>query len=203
MTRKVDPATLVAYLDGELKQPVAGEVEAALASDPQLQAQLASFERVDAALAAAFDPVLEAPLPALALTERPQSLSARPALARRTASRLAWAAGVGGLIVGFAAGQLGPPLLPQEESVAVAAIESQLPEILESELSGTTVAFNHPVQGVSGTVRPISTFVNADGRYCRAYEAQASDQQGRLTSRGVACRDDDGHWLTRVQVNAA
>ena len=84
----------------------------------------------------------------------------------------------------------------------MAAIESQLPEILESELSGTTVAFNDPVQGISGTVRPISTFINADGRYCRAYEAQAGDEQGRLTSRGVACRDQDGHWLTRVQVNA-
>ena len=56
--------------------------------------------------------------------------------------------------------------------MAVAAIQAQLPEVLESEVSGTTVAFNDPVQGISGTVKPISTFVNADGRYCRAYEAQ-------------------------------
>ena len=39
-------------------------------------------------------------------------------------------------------------------------------------MSGTTVAFNDPVQGISGTVKPLSTFLNADGRYCRAYEAQ-------------------------------
>ena len=64
------------------------------------------------------------------------------------------------------------------------------------------MAFNDPLQGVSGTVRPISTFVNADGRYCRAYEAQAKNEEGRLTSRGVACRDNEGKWLTRVQVNA-
>ena len=87
--------------------------------------------------------------------------------------------------------------------MAAAAIQSQLPEVLESEVSGTTVAFNDPVQGVTGTVRPISTFINADGSYCRAFEARAADADGTLTSRGIACRDSDGKWLTRVQVNAA
>lgn len=202
MTRKVDQAMLVAYLDGELRPSSAAEVEAALASDSELRLQLTTLERVDSALAEAFDPILEAPLPALALTARPSAAPARHTLVGRTANRLAWAAGICGLIVGFAAGQLGPPLLPQAEPMAVAAIESQLPDILETELSGITVAFNDPVQGVSGTVKPISTFVNGDGLYCRTYEAQAADEQGRLTSRGVACRDEDGHWLTRVQVNA-
>ena len=201
--RKVDPATLVAFLDRELKPAVAHEVTSALAADPDLRAQLASLERVDAALGAAFDPILAAPLPALALTER---VTMAPVAGRagssRAAVRLAWAAGIAGLIVGFGAGQFGPALLQSASPVAVAAIESQLPEILETELSGTTVAFNDPVQGVSGTVRPVSTFLNSDGRYCRAFEAQASDEEGRLTSRGVACRDEGGRWLTRVQVNA-
>ena len=83
-----------------LKPSSAGEVEAALAVDPELRAQLTSLERVDTALAAAFDPILAAPLPALALTERPSLLSAPRTFAGRTANRLAWAAGVGGLIVG-------------------------------------------------------------------------------------------------------
>jgi hypothetical protein len=202
MTRKVDAATLVAYLDGELTAAAAGEVETVLAADPQARAQLASLERVDVALKAAFDPILSAPLPALALTERSHETAIQRPLIARAPVRWAWAAGVAGLIVGFTAGQLGPWLGSQADPVAVAAIESQLPEVLESELSGTTVAFNDTVQGVSGTVRPISTFVNADGSYCRAYEAHASNEDGRLTSRGVACRDDDGRWLTRVQVNA-
>ena len=87
--------------------------------------------------------------------------------------------------------------------MAAAAIQAELPDVLESEVSGTTVAFNDPVQGVSGTVKPLSTFLNADGSYCRAYEASASHEDGTLTSRGVACRDEAGHWLTRVQVNTA
>jgi anti-sigma factor RsiW len=204
MTRHVEPATLVAYLDGELTPAAAGQVEAALAADPELRAWLASLERADTAPRSAFDPILEAPLPSLALTERPR-LGAVPVEAagnRRPAARVAWAAGLAGLVVGFAAGQLGPTLLPPAEPAAVAAIESQLPEVLETELSGTTVALEESSQGVSGTVRAISTFVNADGRYCRTYEARVAAEEGRLVSRGVACRDEDGRWLTRVQVNA-
>ena len=84
----------------------------------------------------------------------------------------------------------------------MAAIEAELPEVLETEVSGTTVAFNDPIQGVSGTVKPVGTFKNADGSFCRAYEARASDEDATVTSRGIACRDQDGRWLTRVQVNA-
>jgi surface antigen len=202
MTRKIEPATLVAYLDGELRPARAREVEAALARDPALREALQRLERVDTALAAAFDPVLEAPLPALTLTGRPAVAPIRLAFPRQATARLAWAAGIGGLIVGFTAGQMGPSVFEAEEPVAVAAIEEQLPEILETEVSGTTVAFNDPIQGVAGTVRPISTFVNADGSYCRAYEARATDEQGSMTSRGVACRDETGHWVTRILVNA-
>jgi surface antigen len=124
------------------------------------------------------------------------------AAAGRAAPWLALAAGFAGLVVGFAAGQMGPVLVPTDEPAVVAAIEAELPEVLETEVSGTTVAFNDPIQGVSGTVKPVGTFKNADGSFCRAYEARASDEDGTVTSRGIACRDRDGHCLTRVQVNA-
>ena len=123
MTRKVDPATLVAYLDGELKPSVAGEVEAALVGNAELRARLASLERVDAALAAAYDPVLQAPLPALVLTDRLGSGRGAPATRGRPAMRLAWAAGIGGLILGFAAGQYGTYFVQPAAPVAVAVIE--------------------------------------------------------------------------------
>ena len=64
-------ATLVAYLDGELRPAAMARVEAALPVEPQLQQRVEHLRAVDAALEAAFDPMLEAPLPALALTERP------------------------------------------------------------------------------------------------------------------------------------
>ena len=201
MTSRVDDTTLAAFVDGELKPAAMARVQAELAAGPELQARLDRLRAVDAALDAAFDPILTAPMPALALMERPLPVVApRPSSPRR----LGWAvaAGVGGLVVGFAAGQLGPVLVPTDAPVAMAAIQAQLPDVLESEVSGTVVAFNDPIQGVAGTVKPINTFLNADGRYCRTFEAHASNEDGSLTSRGVACRDDEGKWLTRVQVNA-
>jgi anti-sigma factor RsiW len=199
---KVDPATLVAYRDGELETVSAGRVERALAADPELRSRLQSLKRVDTLLDAAFDPVLKAPLPALHLTERRLPAGGAPKLRHRPVARLAWAAGIAGLIVGFAAGHWSPMGMQSQEPIAAAAIQAKLAAVLETEVSGTTVAFADPVQGISGTVKPVSTFLNADGRYCRAYEARASHAEDTLTSRGIACRDGSGHWLTRVQVNA-
>ena len=55
------------------------------------------------ALDAAFDPILTAPLPALHLTVAADA-AGRVSGRARPMARLAWAAGFGGLIVGFAAG---------------------------------------------------------------------------------------------------
>ena len=56
---KVDPATLVAYLDGELDPLGQARVERSLAADPELRARSAALQRVDALLEAAFDPILD------------------------------------------------------------------------------------------------------------------------------------------------
>lgn len=202
MVAKIDAATLVAYLDGELGHAAALRVEAALAGDPQLQRHLDALKQVDQVLDDAFQPVLATPLPPLALTDRPPLAVAASAAGSRHAVRLAWAAGLAGLFIGFAGGQLGPALLAPAEPPVVAAIQAKLPEVLETQLSGTTVAFSDPVNGISGTVKPLTTFVNADGRYCRAFEAHVAEDDTSLSSRGVACRDSEGRWVTRVQVNA-
>ncbi len=172
MMDKVNSATLVAYLDRELDAAAGMEIESALGMDAKLRGRLAALQGVDEALEAAFDPILTEPLPALAAIAPLRSVgpAARPATFRPM-TRLAWAAGFGGLIVGFAAAELGPALSSADPPMAAAAIQAELPEVLESEVSGTTVAFNDPVQGISGTVKPLSTFLNADGTYCRAYGA--------------------------------
>jgi len=36
------------------------------------------------------------------------------------------------------------------------------------EVSGTTVPFGDPVQGLSGSVTSVRTFRNTDGSFCRA-----------------------------------
>ena len=198
------PATLVAYLDGELDAGGRAARSRRRWRATPSSAQLASLKRVDAALDAAFDPILEAPLPALG-PDRATAGRAAPGDGHglATATRLAWAAGIGGLIVGFAAGQLGPSLLRPSQPVAVGRDRGRsCPRSWRASSAAPRSPSTIRSRACPGTVRPISTFVNADGSYCRAYEARAADEEGSLTSRGVACRDEDGRWLTRVQVNA-
>ena len=147
----------------------------ALAADPELRGRLASLERVDAALERRVrsDPDRAAAGIALdraASSTPPRASYGNPPL--RPVARL-----------GLGSRHWRPdrrlrrrPVRPgaglRSQPLAVAAIQAELPDVLESEISGTTVAFNDPVQGISGTVKPVSTFLNADGSYCRAYEAQ-------------------------------
>ncbi|MEO0866661.1 MAG: zf-HC2 domain-containing protein, partial [Pseudomonadota bacterium] len=55
---------LSAYLDGELPEDEAREIEAALASEPELQAELEALMAADAVAREAFDDMLAAPVPA-------------------------------------------------------------------------------------------------------------------------------------------
>lgn len=55
---------LMAYIDGELAPDDAARVEAAMASDPALAAQVERGRRLRAQLRSAFDPVLDEPVPA-------------------------------------------------------------------------------------------------------------------------------------------
>ena len=120
---------------------------------------------------------------------------------RRPVASLALAAGVAGIVIGFSAGQMAPAILQDSAAVQVAAIQAQLPSVLESEVSGTTVQFSDALQGLSGSVTPVRTFRNGDGSFCRAYEAQVHAEDDRMVSLGIACRDADGQWRTRLQVN--
>ena len=196
---KVETATLVAYIDGELDRDAATAIEAALRADPGLAAQLAALQRTDAAVKAAFASVLDASPPPLALKDGPPAVALQPATTRRPMPWLALAAGTAGLILGFTAGQLSPDWLTDD--TAVAEIEEHLPEVLERAVSGTTVHFQKPMQGVSGAVTPMRTFRNADGSFCRAYKASVRYDGETVRSHGIACRDEIGRWRTRLQVN--
>jgi surface antigen len=109
-----------------------------------------------------------------------------------------------GIIVGYAAAHHGPGTLAGDETMVVAAIEAELPNVLERQVSGTVVPFGEFLSGVSGTLEPVRTFKNVDGSFCRTYEAHIEAPSGdTMVSRGVACRDEGGRWHTRLQVNDA
>lgn len=60
---RISEADLQAYVDGRLAAPRRAEVAAELAADPELAAQIESYRVHGEALRAAFQPVLEEPIP--------------------------------------------------------------------------------------------------------------------------------------------
>ncbi len=100
--QRIEPLELHAHLDGELAGERADAVAAAIASDPALAARAAEYRRIDEALHRAYDPLLEAPLPAGLLHALGRGRR-RPAL--RVAAAIAW------LALGAAGGLLGARLL--------------------------------------------------------------------------------------------
>ena len=90
--REVSETDLHAYLDGELEQPRRDAVEAHVAVQPEDAARLAAYARINDALRAHYDEVLEEPMPAR-LTTRPPYVRTR---VLRYAAALGWLA-LGGL----------------------------------------------------------------------------------------------------------
>jgi anti-sigma factor RsiW len=92
---RIDPATLMAFIDGRLPPAERRALEERMRADPALAAEVRTWEAQRAALHARFDPVLEEPVPAAML----------PAAARsRPAARLAAAAAL--VLLGAAAGSV-------------------------------------------------------------------------------------------------
>jgi len=74
----IDPATLMAYVDGRLDAAARRALERRLREDPALAAEARAYEAQRAALHARFDPVLEEPIPAHLLA---RAAPGRPRLA--------------------------------------------------------------------------------------------------------------------------
>jgi anti-sigma factor RsiW len=114
---RVSEADLQAYVDGRLAEAERAALEAALEIQPELAEQVASYRAHSAALRAAFEPVLEEPIPVRLLdATRPQQRRGR---AWAVAAALAWA-GLGG-VAGWAISEADRPAQP------VARAEEPLP----------------------------------------------------------------------------
>lgn len=164
----IDDATLMAFADGELPEPRAAEVGAAVAADPALAARVERFRVVRGRLAGALDDL--AP-PADILARAAQAEAGRAAAGPR-AWLPAMAAGVAGLVVGAAAiSALQPagPLGPGQTARGV------LRAALDDAPSGTA----------RRGVEPLYSVVAADGRACRAFRSA----EGARGYEGVACRE--------------
>lgn len=176
----ISKETLAAYADGELDGDALREVEAALAADPELQAQFAAHRALKDRLSAHFAPVMEMPVPdrlvqavkggvpdnVVDFASAAARKQARPAPPRFAWFGPALAASLVAIVIGYGINQ---------RSVHDYAV-GDVAVALDSQLVAT--------QPKDAPVRVLLSFRDHDGRLCRGFSSQ--DQSG------VACRDGRG-----------
>ncbi len=207
--KAIDDSTLMAYLDGELDEGTAREVEALVASDAQLDATIQGFRQSDALLRTAFNHVMFGTSPSTALPEELNLEKARKRKSVRPWAPLpvAMAASLAILLIGGITGYAMLDSLVEREFERHALIKEKDKQAmtraranaLEREISGTKVSWTNPDSGNSGTMIPVQTWRTKTGRYCREFQESITIDGTDRVERGVACRADDGFWKVRLR----
>jgi hypothetical protein len=188
-----DPATVAAFVDGELDDLTARRIEREAESNAVLAAEIARHRALKAQLKAHYAPVAAEAVPGrlralLTKDGVDASLSDRREAKRRRFAPVHWGAIAAALILGLTIGMR--PWLPAADVTGengTLAASGTLAEALDTQL-----ASNQPRDAL---VRIGLSFRDRDGRYCRSFE-------GRALS-GIGCRDA-GQWsLERTMTGQA
>ena len=190
---RISKEDLAAWADGEITGARAEEIAAAVASDPQLQAEVEAHKALKAQLAAHFAPIAEAPVP-----DRLSALLSEAETEQKPAE-----------VVDFGAARdnrearrrlprwsyfVGPALAA---SLVLAIVLPRGQETLESSDPALAMALDRQLvadQDTGSETRVLLSFVNEDDQYCRAFS-----QPDRS---GIACRDDSG-WALQLEMAGA
>jgi anti-sigma factor RsiW len=109
---------LHAWVDGQLDEPLRAAVESELAQQPEAAERARSYQRLNVALKALYDPVLEEPVPERLLV-RPRSRTASSAVFAKAASLLVIGLALGWFGRGLVTEPGGPGLaLPRQAAIA-------------------------------------------------------------------------------------
>jgi Predicted transmembrane transcriptional regulator (anti-sigma factor) len=199
----IDNETLQAYVDGELDAAARARVDAALAQDDVLARRVRQLQALNAQLQAAFDPVLDEPVPARlsALLRSPATPTAAPAMpeagrgvhaSRRRAPRrwLVPGAALAASVALLAAGLWWWP--PGNELVRMRDGEPYAAGVLGR-------ALDHALASEPDAHAPVAiglSFRAADGHICRSFSVRTPPARA-----GLACHSAAG-WALPVLVPA-
>lgn len=202
---KLPDETVMAYVDDELDAASRAAVEAAMAADPEIRAQLATQIELRARVRASFDPVLSEPVPERLLQALGQKSTVpagitdladlRATKQERLRARRRWAlpqfaAVAASLIIGVLIGQR---TLNSARQNVLESREGQLvaSALLDEALSGQ-LASNQPDKA---PVHIGLTYRNVSGAFCRTFTLIQD------SAAGIACRSGDAwrvEMLTRT-----
>lgn len=183
----VSPELLAAYADGELDAETALTVEAEIAGDEKLQADLAAHRALRSRLSAHFAPIAAQPVPdrlrqMVTGEEEPSNVidfAAQAARRRAPTMPARWARYAGpALAATLVLAFIGFGMRPKDSGYA----EGDLAQALNGQLVAT--------QPADAPVRVLLTFQDKQGQYCRGFSGTARS--------GIACRDDRGWRLMKV-----
>lgn len=167
---------LAAYADGELDEAGRRTIDEAVAADPALAARLASHQALRQALAGAFNPVIEEPVPQHLL-----DAATRAPVVPWTRSPRLWAPLAACLVVGLAIGAG----LPRQSLIGPdMAAHGALAKALEHR--ATADGQNGGAVRIGLTYRE-----KGGGRFCRTFQTR--------TMAGLACRNDKT-WRVQMAV---
>lgn len=184
-----DPATVAAFVDGELDDLTARRIEREATSDPALAAEIARHRALKAKLTAHYAPVIDEAVPdrlrtlLTPLEKVDNSLAGRREAKRIRFAPIHWGAIAASLALGLALG-LRPWMPPASVAEANGAIiaAGPLAEALDTQLASS--------QSTSAAVRIGLSFEDKAGRYCRSFESKSLN--------GIGCRNDGGWHLERT-----
>lgn len=183
-----DPATVTAFVDGELDDLTARRIAREAETDAGLAAEIARHRALKAQLTAHYAPVAEEAVPErlrslLAVDDKVTSLIDRRSAKPGRFSTIHWGAIAASLALGLTIGLR--PWMPAadvatDNGMLIAA--GSLAEALDTQL-----ASNQPRDA---TVRIGLSFEDKAGRYCRSFESRPL--------AGVGCREGDYWQLERT-----
>jgi hypothetical protein len=179
----IDTETLMAFADGELNEDRAAEVEAALAANPALRAQLQALRNTDDLLRAAVTPSLDVP-DRFAQLLQPQGASNVVPLAR--APRTAWWMPTGAAIAAALAVWVASSSLVTTQTAGwLRHVEDGVAISGALETAAMTTRSGDLVRADDLNIRPVVSFVANDGRSCRELHVRDKEMAARI----IACRD--------------
>jgi len=69
-------------------------------------------------------------------------------------------------------------------------------QVLERASDGQSVKWDNPETNSSYAMKPVKSYQQNDGRYCRQYQTTVYDNRGENRYDQTACRNDQGVWET-------
>lgn len=179
-----DPATIAAFVDGELDDLTARRIEREAETDAALATEIARHRALKAQLTAHFAPVLDEDVPdrlrALLVHDDAvdTSLAARREMRRARFGAVHWGAMAASLALGLTVG-LRPwvPTPDVRSDAGVLVASGPLADALDTQLASN--------QAPGAPVRIGVSFRDRTGRYCRSFESTGTD--------GIGCREA-GRW---------